>query len=32
LAPVVRFDDLPARLPDILGPTGGVLCQVIDYA
>jgi threonine dehydrogenase-like Zn-dependent dehydrogenase len=32
LAPAVTFDALPARLPDILGPTGGVLCQVIDYA
>jgi threonine dehydrogenase-like Zn-dependent dehydrogenase len=32
LAPAIAFADLPARLPDILGPTGGVMCQVIDYA
>ena len=32
LAPAISFHDLPARLPDILEPTCGVLCQVIRYA
>jgi NADPH:quinone reductase-like Zn-dependent oxidoreductase len=32
LAPAVRFHDLPARLPDILNPKSGVLCQLIDYS
>jgi hypothetical protein len=32
LAPAVRFDDLPARLPKILAPDSGVLCQRIDYS
>jgi len=31
IAPPVTFDDLPARLPQILAPTSGVLCQRIDY-
>jgi threonine dehydrogenase-like Zn-dependent dehydrogenase len=31
LAPAIKFADLPARLPDILSPQGGVLCQVVDY-
>src|SRR5262249_2812266 len=31
LAPAVAFHDLPQLLPDILGPTSGALCQVIDY-
>jgi threonine dehydrogenase-like Zn-dependent dehydrogenase len=31
IAPAIRFDDLPARLSEILGPVGGVLCQRIDY-
>jgi hypothetical protein len=31
LAPVVAFNDLPARLPDILNPKSGVLCQLITY-
>ena len=31
LAPAIAFADLPARLPDILGPASGVLCQVIRY-
>ena len=31
LAPSIKFADLPARLPDILSPQGGVLCQVVDY-
>ncbi len=32
LAPAIAFADLPARLPTILAPDGGVLCQVIDYS
>ena len=31
LAPAVAFADLPARLPQILAPSSGVLCQRIDY-
>jgi threonine dehydrogenase-like Zn-dependent dehydrogenase len=31
LAPAVRFHDLPTRLPAILAPGSGVLCQRIDY-
>src|SRR5262249_26516617 len=31
LAPAVAFHDLPQLLPDILGPSSGALCQVIDY-
>jgi hypothetical protein len=31
IAPPVAFADLPARLPDILTPTSGVLCQLIRY-
>jgi hypothetical protein len=31
IAPPVAFKDLPARLPDILNPTSGVLCQLIRY-
>lgn len=31
LAPAVAFADLPRRLPDILSPGSGVLCQVIRY-
>jgi threonine dehydrogenase-like Zn-dependent dehydrogenase len=31
LAPPVAFADLPARLSDILSPTSGILCQLIDY-
>jgi len=31
LAPAVAFADLPARLPKILNPDSGVLCQLIDY-
>jgi threonine dehydrogenase-like Zn-dependent dehydrogenase len=31
LAPAIKFHDLPARLPDILGAQSGVLCQVITY-
>jgi len=32
IAPPVAFTDLPARLPDILNPTSGVLCQLIRYS
>jgi hypothetical protein len=31
LAPAITFADLPARLPAILAPDSGVLCQLIDY-
>lgn len=31
LAPAVAFDQLPRRLPDILDPKSGVLCQLIRY-
>jgi NADPH:quinone reductase-like Zn-dependent oxidoreductase len=31
LAPPVAFADLPARLPGILNPASGVLCQLIRY-
>jgi NADPH:quinone reductase-like Zn-dependent oxidoreductase len=31
LAPPVAFADLPAKLPGVLTPTSGVLCQVISY-
>jgi NADPH:quinone reductase-like Zn-dependent oxidoreductase len=31
IAPAVAFGDLPARLPQILGPASGVLCQLIHY-
>ena len=31
LAPAIRFHDLPARLPDILAPRSGVLCQLVTY-
>jgi len=31
LAPAIRFHDLPARLPDILAPASGVLCQLVAY-
>jgi hypothetical protein len=31
LAPAIAFADLPARLPGILAPESGVLCQLIDY-
>jgi threonine dehydrogenase-like Zn-dependent dehydrogenase len=31
IAPAVRFDDLPARLPDILAPESGILCQLVKY-
>ena len=31
LAPAVPFRELPARLPDILKPGSGVLCQLVSY-
>jgi hypothetical protein len=31
VAPAIAFHDLPARLPDILGPKTGLLCQLISY-
>ena len=31
IAPAVSFNDLPTKLPGILTPTSGVLCQVIRY-
>ena len=31
IAPAVAFADLPTRLPQILAPTSGILCQRIDY-
>jgi NADPH:quinone reductase-like Zn-dependent oxidoreductase len=31
LAPPIEFHDLPARLPDILAPRSGVLCQLVSY-
>jgi NADPH:quinone reductase-like Zn-dependent oxidoreductase len=30
-APPIAFADLPTKLPDILNPTSGVLCQLIRY-
>ncbi|MBV9563647.1 MAG: zinc-binding alcohol dehydrogenase [Bradyrhizobium sp.] len=32
LAPAVPFEDLPRRLPAILDPRSGILCQPIAYA
>jgi len=31
LAPAIKFHDLPARLPDMLSPNSGVLCQLVTY-
>ncbi len=31
IAPAVGFHELPIRLPDILAPESGVLCQLITY-
>ncbi len=31
LAPAIPFAELPVRLPDILKPRSGVLCQLISY-
>lgn len=32
IAPAIRFEDLPQRLPDILKPGSGILCQRVDYS
>jgi NADPH:quinone reductase-like Zn-dependent oxidoreductase len=32
LAPAIAFGELPARLPDILKPRSGVLCQLVSYS
>ena len=32
IAPAVTFQDLPARLPDILNAKNNILCQLIRYA
>jgi NADPH:quinone reductase-like Zn-dependent oxidoreductase len=32
IAPPIAFTDLPKRLPDILNPMSGVLCQLIRYS
>jgi hypothetical protein len=32
LEPPIPFEDLPARLPHVLGPASGILCQVVDYS
>jgi hypothetical protein len=32
LEPAIRFEDLPARLPHVLGPASGILCQAVDYS
>lgn len=31
IAPAIRFEDLPDRLPDVLKPGSGILCQRVDY-
>ncbi len=31
LAPAIKFHDLPARLPGMLSPASGVLCQLVTY-
>jgi threonine dehydrogenase-like Zn-dependent dehydrogenase len=31
LAPAIGFHELPARLPEILGPASGALCQLVVY-
>ena len=31
IAPPVAFADLPAKLPEILNPESGVLCQLVSY-
>jgi NADPH:quinone reductase-like Zn-dependent oxidoreductase len=31
IEPSIAWRELPARLPELLGPAGGALCQVIDY-
>jgi threonine dehydrogenase-like Zn-dependent dehydrogenase len=31
IVPALAFRDLPARLPDILAPASGVVCQLVQY-
>jgi hypothetical protein len=31
IAPAIEFHDLPMRLPDILAPQSGILCQLVTY-
>ena len=31
IAPAIKFHDLPRRLPDLLAPKSGVLCQLVVY-
>ena len=31
IEPAIAWRELPAQLPDVLGPVSGALCQVIDY-
>jgi hypothetical protein len=31
IAPAVEFHDLPMRLPNILAPQSGILCQLVTY-
>jgi hypothetical protein len=31
IAPAMKFHDLPMRLPDILAPQSGILCQLVTY-
>lgn len=31
VAPAIRFEDLPKRLPDVLKAGSGILCQRVDY-
>ncbi len=31
IAPAIKFHDLPARLPDLMAPKSGVLCQLVVY-
>lgn len=31
IAPAIRFEDLPQRLPDVLKSGSGILCQRVDY-
>jgi threonine dehydrogenase-like Zn-dependent dehydrogenase len=32
LAPAIAFGELPDRLPDILKPRSGILCQLVSYS
>lgn len=31
LAPAIRFEELPQKLPQVLAPGSGVLCQIVNY-